>query len=286
MKSRSTIAIVTDSTADIPDELLDEYEIQMVNNYVIIDGKSFEDRKDISREKFYALLPTLKSFPTTATAPSGIYQELYERLLSEGKEFILSIHASGRLSGILNAATAAANAFAERVKVIDSLNVSMGLGFQVIAAAEAARQGISIEAIVMLLSELRKRIKLIAMLDTLEYIHRSGRVSWAKARLGELLRIKPFLEVLNGQVMSLGETRTYQRGYQRLVELVRRVSPFEKIAILHTNAEDRARQLMEEVQDILPPPVFTVNVTTVIGSHVGPNGLGFCAILKQSNIGW
>ncbi|MCS6906571.1 MAG: DegV family protein [Anaerolineales bacterium] len=280
-KSNPPIAIVTDSTADIPDELLTKHDIYMVNNYVIIEGKSFEDRKDISREQFYNSLPTMRSFPTTATASSGTYQELYERLLSQGKEFILSIHASARLSGIYNAACAAASAFAERVKVIDSLSVSMGLGFQVIAAAEAAREGASLEAIVNMLVELRKRIKLMAMLDTLEYIHRSGRVSWAKARLGELLRIKPFLEVLNGQVMSLGQTRTYQKGVSRLAETLRHLSPFEKLAVLHTNAEDRARQLIEQVRDILPAQVFTVNVTTVIGSHVGPNGLGFAAILKE-----
>jgi len=280
MKSKSAIAIVTDSTADIPDELLAQHEIYMVNNYIIIEGKSYEDRKDISREEFYTALPNLKSFPTTATAPSGIYQALYEQLLSQGKEVILSIHVSGRLSGILNAASAAANSFVNRVKVIDSLNVSMGLGFQVLAAAEAARQGASVEAILSLLGELRKRIKLVAMLDTVEYLHRSGRVSWAKARLGELLRIKPFVEVLNGQVLSLGETRTYQKGFTRIVEIIRRISPLEKLAILHTNAEDRAHQLLEEIKDILPTQVLTVNVTSVIGSHVGPNVLGFTAILK------
>ncbi len=280
MKSHPSIAIVTDSTADIPEELLVEYDIQMVNNYVIIDGKSLEDRKDITREQFYTTLPSLKQIPTTATAPSGVYQELYERLLTQGKDFILSIHISSQLSGILNAASAAANAFVERVKVIDSQNISMGLGFQVLAAADAARQGASVETILAMLIELRKRIKLIAMLDTLEYIHRSGRVSWARARLGELFRIKPFLEVLNGQVLSLGESRTYQKGFLRMVEILRRISPFEKLAILHTNAEDRAHQLIEEVQDILPEHVYTVNVTTVIGSHVGPNGLGFTAILK------
>ncbi len=280
MKSHPSIAIVTDSTADIPEELLVEYDIQMVNNYVIIDGKSLEDRKDITREQFYTTLPSLKQIPTTATAPSGVYQELYERLLTQGKDFILSIHISSQLSGILNAASAAANAFVERVKVIDSQNISMGLGFQVLAAADAARQGASVETILAMLVELRKRIKLIAMLDTLEYIHRSGRVSWARARLGELFRIKPFLEVLNGQVLSLGESRTYQKGFLRMVEILRRISPFEKLAILHTNAEDRAHQLIEEVKDILPEHVYTVNVTTVIGSHVGPNGLGFTAILK------
>ncbi|PWH20114.1 MAG: hypothetical protein DDG59_01225 [Anaerolineae bacterium] len=282
MKPRPSIAIVTDSTADIPNELLDHYEIHMVNNYIMIDGKSFEDRKDLTREEFYAALPRMKTFPTTATASSGTYQSLYEQLLSQGKEIILSIHISGRLSGILNAASAAASSFANRVKVIDSQSVSMGLGFQVLAAAEAVREGLGFEEILNLLAELRKRIKLVAMLDTIEYLHRSGRVSWARARLGELLRIKPFVEVLNGQVLSLGETRTYQKGFARLVEILRRIDPIEKLAILHTNAEDRAQQLLEEVKDISPKQVLTVNVTSVIGSHVGPNGLGFTAILKQS----
>lgn len=281
-----SIAIVTDSTADIPDKILQAYDIHMVNNYVVIDGKSLEDRKEIGREEFYTTLPSMKSTPTTATAPPAIYQDLYSRLFSEGKDFILSIHASSLLSGIFSAASTAAGQFYNKVRVIDSMNISMGLGFQVIAAAEAVRAGANLESVLALLQDIRSRIKVVAMLDTLEYIHRSGRVSWARARLGNLLRIKPFLEVLNGQVLSLGEVRTYQKGINRLIELMRKFSPFERLAVLHTNAEYQASLLLDEIKELLPAQTFLVNVTTVIGSHAGPNGLGFAAVLKQSPGDW
>ncbi len=286
MKSHSTIAIVTDSTADIPDEILDQYDIQMVNNFIIIDGKSIEDRKDITRTEFYNALPGMKSFPTTATASSGVYQTIYENLFSQGKELILSIHTSAKLSGIINAASVAASSFYGKVKVIDSLSLSMGLGFQVIAAAESAAAGLSFENILKKIESVRKRLKLIAMLDTLEYVHRSGRVSWARAWIGEFLRFKPFLEVINGQVLSLGEVRTYRKGFQRLVEMIRKYCPLESLAILHTNAEEQALNFLEEIRDIVPPKYFLVNVTTVIGSHAGPNGLGFVIVRQESDTDW
>ncbi|MGB9672782.1 MAG: DegV family protein [Anaerolineales bacterium] len=285
MKTQS-IAIVTDSTADIPDSVLETYDIHMVNNYVVIDGKSIEDRKEITRSEFYTALPHLKEIPTTATASIGIYQKLYEQLFAEGKDLILSIHASAKLSGIFNAASAAANYFYGKVKVIDSLSLSMGLGFQVIAAAQAASIGLSLDAIMKRLENLRQRIKLIAMLDTLMYVHRSGRVSWAKAWVGEFLSFKPFLEVINGQVLNLGEVRTYRKGFQRLVAFLRKYSPIESLAILHTNAEEQAKAFLEEVRDILPNQFFIVNVTTVIGSHTGPNGLGFAVVRKESETDW
>ena len=116
------------------------------------------------------------------------------------------------LSGILNAASSAAQAFGEKVHVLDSGQVSLGLGFQVLAAAEAIYQGASLENVLRLIKDVRKRVRLVAMLDTLEYVRRSGRVSWARARLGNLLQIKPFIELREGTVFSLGETRTRTKG--------------------------------------------------------------------------
>lgn len=286
MTNESSIAIVTDSTADIPEDILAQYDIHMVNNFIVIDGQSIEDRKEITRDEFYTALPNMKTFPTTATASSGIYQKLYTQIFSEGKEFILSIHTSEKLSGIINAASAAASSFYGKVKVIDSLSLSMGLGFQVIAAAESAAAGMSLENIVKKIESIRKRLKLIAMLDTLEYVHRSGRVSWAKAWIGDLLHIKPFLEVFNGQVLSLGEVRTYRKGFQRLVDMIRKYTPLESLAVLHTNAEEQAKNFLNEISDIVPAKHYIVNVTTVIGSHTGPNGLGFAIIRQESGTDW
>jgi DegV family protein with EDD domain len=280
MNLPSRTAIVTDSTADIPQDLVEENYIQVVPNIIVIDGESLEDGKGISRQDFYQRLPEMKTLPSTATASSGTYQVLYERLLKQGYENILSIHTSSLLSGIFNAASVAAQTFGERVQVIDSGYVTMGLGFQVLAAAEAARCGLGLQAIQDRLADVRKRVRVIAMLDTLEYLRRSGRVSWAKARLGNLLHLKAFVEVKYGRVVSLGEARTRRKGMERLLEFLKNLGPLERLAVLHTNAEADARQVLKDASPNLAFQPLVVNITTIIGTHVGPNGLGFATVLQ------
>jgi DegV family protein with EDD domain len=275
----SRVAIVTDSTCDLPRELVEQYQIHVVPNILVIDGRSLEDGKDISREQFYEQLQMMKAMPTTATASAGSYQSKYEDIIRQGYQQVLSLHAASVLSGIYNAACIAADAFESRVRVIDSGQVSMGLGFQVLAAAEAAASGARLDDILNIIAGVQQRIRLYAMLDTLEYIRRSGRVSWARARLGEILHIKPFIELKDGQVFSLGQARTYQRGIDRLHELLVKLGPIERLAILHTNAEEHARQFIARMEINIPAPVLIVNVTTIIGTHVGPNGVGFTAVV-------
>ena len=274
------IAIVTDSTSDIPADLAERYSIHIVPNILVLNGQSLEDGKGISREEFYNLMPNMKSLPTTATASPGDYMWLYEKLLREGACYVLSVHASSMLSGIINAASAAAEAYGDQVRVFDSTSVTLGLGFQVLMAAEAAVRGAAIDPLLTLLNDLRKRARVFAMLDTLEYVRRSGRVSWARARLGNLLHIKPFVELREGIVYSLGETRTRRKGVEYLKKLLFDQGPLERLAILHTNAEADARRFLEEIEVNLPTPPLVVNVTTIIGTHVGPNGLGFAAVVK------
>jgi DegV family protein with EDD domain len=166
------------------------------------------------------------------------------------------------------------------VHVLDSKQLSLGLGFQVLEAAESSLKGLSLEAILERIEDVRRRVRVVAMLDTLEYVRRSGRVSWARAQLGNLLHVKPFLEVRDGNVFKLGDTRTRRKGIERFKQLVRGLGALERFAILHTNAEDEARQILEEINPDLSAPPLVVNVTTVIGTHVGPNGLGFAAVLR------
>lgn len=275
------IAIVTDSTGDIPPELAARHHIQVVPNILVVNGKSIEDGKGMSREEFYHHLPEMNPLPTTATASSGTYQQLYKELFRLGYQEILSIHASGFLSGILNAASSAAQTFAGRVHVIDSTSVTLGLGFQVLAAAEAVGRGAGLETTLALLNSLHSRSRVIAMLDTLEYIRRSGRISWARARLGNLLRIKPFVEMYAGNVRSLGETRSRRKGIEHLKELLINQGPLERLAVLHTNAEAEARQVLAELSYQLASEPLVVNVTTIIGTHTGPNALGFAAIVRE-----
>jgi len=273
------IAIVTDSTADLPPDLSEQYQIAVIPNLIMMGGDTLMDGVDISRQEFYERLPWIDPPPTTATASPGAYTDIYSRLLRQGAEYILSIHPPAALSGILNAASSAAQAFGDRVRVVDSRQVTLGLGFQVLAAARAIRQGANLEHVLRLLQEMHSRVRVVAMLDTLEYVRRSGRVSWARARLGNLLQIKPFIELNDGSVSSLGESRTRNKGSQRLKEFLYRLGKLEQLAILHTNAETEARQFLEELQLNLPSTPLIINVTTVIGNHVGPNGLGFAAVI-------
>lgn len=273
-----TISIVTDSTSDIPEALAQTYDIQVIRNLIVMEGKSLEDGKDITREEYYRRLPDLDPPPTTATASSGIYQQTYEALFRRGVKHILSIHPPSSLSGIINAASSAAQAFGDRVHIIDSGQVSLGTGFQILAAAEHIRQGASLDRVIQLLENVRGRVRIVAMLDSLEYIRRSGRVSWARARIGNFLQIKPFVELKDGIVSSMGESRTRSKGIRRLVELLHQMGSLERLALLHSNAESDAHNLLDELQLDLAHPPLIVNVTTVIGTHVGPNGIGFAVV--------
>jgi len=273
------IAIVTDGTADIPADLLAQHNIHVVPTYVIIGGKSYIDGVDITRKEFYDGLPFMDPMPTTAAPAPGEFQQLYSSLVDQGFDHILSIHCSSTLSGIYQAASIAAQAVGDRVQVIDSQSLTLGLGFQVLASAEAALTD-PLERILNMLHGLRPRVRVIAMLDTLEYVHRSGRVSWTKARIGNLLRLKAFIEVTEGKVLSLGEGRTRQKSIERLIGLVRKLGPLERLAILHSNAEKDARQMLVDLNPQLPREPLIVNVTTVIGVHVGPNGLGIAAVMN------
>jgi len=275
------IAIVTDSTADLPQEMIEKYSIRVMHNFIIIDGKEYEDNVDITREEFYERLPQMAKSPTTATASSGSYQDLYEEIFRKGYNHIISIHPPSLLSGIHNAASVAAEAFRGRVHVIDSGSISMGMGLQVLQAAEAAAKGMHVKEILEFLVDVKRRVRLFAMLDTLEFIRRSGRVSWARARIGTLLSVKPFIELRDGKVLSLGQVRTRMKGIRHLIELYGSQGVVEKLAILHTNAESEARNFLEAIGVSTNLPPFLVNVTTIIGTHVGPNALGFTLIKSE-----
>ena len=272
------IGFVTDSTADIPTDLAGQHGIEIVPALVNIGGHSYTDGIEISREEFYTRLPNLNPPPTTSSPSVGSFQERYEKLLRAGADFVISLHPPNELSGIFNAARLAAEAFGQRVKVLDSGQISLGLGFQVILAAEAAAHGAILDEVTALVDSLRQRVRLVALLDTMVYIHRSGRVSWAVAKIGGILRLQPLIELRYGIVHRLGQARTRLQGIERLVEALNTWGPLERLAVLHTNAESSARQLFEEVKSKVTVQPLLVNVTTAIGTHVGPNGLGFVGV--------
>jgi DegV family protein with EDD domain len=272
------IGFVTDSTSDIPVAMAEQFGIEIVPAVININGRSYADGLEISREDFYTRLPGLTRLPTTSSPSVGEFQERYEKLLKGGKDCILSIHPPDKLSGIFNAARLAAQEFGARVRVLDSGQVSLGLGYQVLLAAESAARGAIQDEVLVLAEGVRKRVRLTALLDTIDYVRRSGRVSWAAAAIGGALRLQPLIELRYGIVYRLGQARTRLQGVHRLVELVNSWGPLERVAVLHTNAESAARQLLEDVKSKVTVPPLLVNVTTAIGTHVGPNGLGFVAV--------
>jgi DegV family protein with EDD domain len=272
------IGFVSDSTSDIPANLVEQLGIEIVPAVVTINGKSYLDGVDISREEYYLRLPGFTQLPTTSTPSVGSFQERYEKLLKAGADFIVSLHPPSTLSGIFNAARLAAQPFGERIKVLDSGQTSMGLGFQVIIAAEAAARGAIQSDVMALLESLHRRVRVTALLDTIDYVRRSGRVSWTVAMIGGVLRLHPLVELRDGIVHRLGQARTRLQGITRLIETLNSWGALERLAVLHTNAESAARQLMEDVKSKVDVPPLLVNVTTAIGTHVGPNGLGFAVV--------
>ena len=278
------LGIVTDSASDIPQFLVEQHELEVIPCVLIIKGKEYVDGKDITREEFYRRLPALHASqqPTTAAPSIGDFSTRYESFLTHGCDHILSIHAAGALTSILNVARQAATNFPDRVTCVDSTSLSLGLGFQVIAAAEAAEMGL--QAALAAMESARKRLHLSAALDTMEYLKRSGRVPAAVAMLGSLLRIKPLIELSNGEVKAIGAVRTNRQANARMFKFLLEGGPLERLAILHTGAEPRAKQflteLMHKASQSVPRDLLMVNVTTVIGTHVGPNGLGFAALRK------
>ncbi len=274
------LGIVTDSTCDLPQYLVDQYGIEVVPSILILEGKGYADGEGISREEFYKRLPDFRIPPTTAAPSIGEFALRYQRLFSKGCDQVISIHAAGPLTSMVGTARQAASEFPNRVKVVDSRSLSLGLGFQVLAAAENADDGF--DAALAAIESTRSRLHVFAALDTIEYVRRSGRIPGTVALLGSLLSIKPVIELTDGQVKAIRAVRTTKQANERMMSFMRAGGKLERLAILHTNAEPRAReflnQVMNEMSQSVPRDILMVNVTTVIGTHVGPNGLGFASV--------
>ena len=276
------IGIVTDSTSDLPNHLIEQYELEVIPTILILDGKEYADGLGISRDDFYKRLPSLRTPPTTAAPSIGEFSARYDSLLARGCDHIIAIHAAGQLTTIINSAHQAAQDYPGKITIVDSLSLSMGLGFQVLAAAEAAENGL--QAALDAIESSRNRLKLYAALDTLENLKRSGRVNGAVAALGGLLSIKPLIELTGGDVKAVGAVRTTKQANERILNLLLQRGELERLAILHTGAELRAKEflntIMQQAGRSMPRDILMVNVTSVIGTHVGPNGLGFVSVRK------
>ena len=273
------VRVLTDSTADIPPEVAERLGIVVVPAYVQMEGRSLRDGEQITRDQFYRALPRLKEVPTTAVPPAEEFAAAFRSLVGEAEE-VVAVLLSTTLSGMYNAAWLGSQAVPElRVRLVDSRQLAMGLGWQVIVAAEAAAQGGSGEEIVALLDSVRPRIRLLAVLDGLEYLRRSGRVAWAQSMAARLLHIKPLIDFREGEAVLIGRVRTRRKAIDRLIETVAQWGPLERLAVVHTAAPD-LELFRQRLASFFPvEEVLVSEVGPVVGAHIGPGALGVAAIV-------
>jgi DegV family protein with EDD domain len=279
-----TVRIVTDSTCDLPAETIARYGIHVIPLYINVGNQGYLDGIDISRGEFYTRLPFFPTHPSTAVPSTERFIAAYHALADEGASEVLSIHISTTLSGVLNVASVSAQETTyTHVTVFDSRQLSLGTGFLVETAAKMAAVGNSIAEILHTLNEQVKRIRVFAALDTLEFLKRSGRMNRYLAGLATLLQIKPIMTMHDGKPGS-ERVRTQDRALKRVVEMLAEAGPMERVAMVHTHAsQEILAQLHSMAAHLLPlGPILTVDITPVIGAHIGPGAVGF-AVVQTSN---
>lgn len=275
------IRVVTDSSCDLPPEVVQKYGITVVPMYINVGNKSFLDGVEMSRAAFYEGLPGFEAHPTTSVPGPQTLSGVYERLAAGGAREIVSIHIAGSLSAMVNSARLAAQEFRPAaVEVLDSGNLTLGLGLQVLAAARAAREGRSLADIVALVGNQAVRTHSFAAIYTVEYLRRSGRLSRLQAGLASTLRIKPLLKVHQGD-LEMERVRTWQGLLHRLLEQLEELAPLEEVALVHAHAPERLEELRQRARGLFPrgrSPVVA-EVTPTIGAHVGPGAVGLVAVV-------
>ena len=270
----SKVAIVTDSTAYLPEEYLQQYNIQVAPLTVIFGEDDFSDGVEMSPKEFYDRLQTSDVMPTTSQVTVGAFKDMFEHLHREGHE-ILVITISGKLSGTVESAKQAAQLVPDaKIAVVDSLSTTIELGLLVLAIARVAEQGVGLAECKQFAEQACERSKLIFAVDTLEYLHRGGRIGGAKRLMGTLLNIKPILTITDGSVVALEQVRTRKKSINRLIEIAAEGLDGKSqivLAAAHANAPDDAQQLLEMASNRLNPiETMITELSPVIGTHVGP----------------
>lgn len=278
-----SIKIVTDSTCDLPPSLIEQYGIVVVPLYINFGDKSYRDGIDLSRREFYEKLPVSPIQPTTSVPGIGAFMEAYQSLADNGTDQIVSIHIAAKLSNTVNVARIAAEAMGNiEITVIDSHQLTVGTGLQVLEAARIAQEGKSVPDIVAAVQDIKPRLYTFAALDTLTYLRRSGRLSSFQAILGSLLSLKPLLSMSQNEI-TMDKVRTHQRALNWLVNMFGNLGQVEQVVLVHTNASTRLQDMWQRVKHLVPyiPEPLSVNVTPVLGAHLGPGVVGFTCLTAK-----
>jgi len=274
-----SVTVVTDSSAYLPDELLEGYGIHNVPLYVVLAGRSGREGFDISPEDVARALAVRGQRVSTSRPTPGDFVAAYRRALAEGADRLVSIHLSAELSGTWDAARLAASQVGEHiVTVIDTRSAAMGAGFAVLAAARSAAGGADAETVAETARQIAAATRTFFVVDTLEYLRRGGRIGGAAAVLGSALAVKPVLHVQDGRVVPLEKVRTSARAFNRLVQRAVEAAgdgPVS-VAVHHLAAEEKAERLAAEIRERLPNlrELHVSELGAAIGAHVGPGAVG------------
>ena len=277
-----SVRIVTDSTADLPPEICRELDITVVPLTVNFSDAGYRDGVDLSADEFYRKLIASDKLPTTSQPSAGAFGEAYKDVAKDTDE-ILSIHISGKLSQTYNSARLAASVMEGscNIQVMDSLQVSMGLGCIVMAAARAARDGASMEDLQQLVSKMMPETRTFALLETLEYLAKGGRIGKVQAYLGNSLRplaifkVIPIVEVRGGEVHPLARVRTRRKGLDRLLTEASSASGITMAGVAYSTSRQEAESVLERLRPLVSSGNLVLSrFGPVLGTHIGPGALG------------
>ncbi|HEY0832231.1 MAG TPA: DegV family protein [Candidatus Dormibacteraeota bacterium] len=273
-----SFAVVTDSTADLPDAWRDRYAIEVVPLKVIFGKETFRDRVDMTDEEFFRRLAASNTLPTTSAPSPGEFAEVYRRLAKD-HDGCISIHIGARLSATAEAARVGAAAVEGfKVTVIDSQSVSMPVAFLCRVAAESE----TLEGAIAAVEQRVPKCRVLALLDTLRYLEMGGRLSRAGAMIGTMLDLKPLLLVAeNAEIKPVDRVRTRSRAIPRMIEFFRSEQPVEYVAVMHAEAKDDADSLAADLRKEFPEHEIIVGeIGCVLGTHAGPRALGVVYIKR------
>lgn len=279
------VKIVTDSTADLPSDIVNELGITVVPANVRFGNVAYKDGVDLTTDEFFDKLVNGPDFPTTSQPSIGEFKDAYERV-SDGADGIVSVHVSGKLSGTMNSATQGANQADVDcpIEVLDTRQASMGSGLVAMAAARAAQDGASVEETANAARGAIARSQCFALLDTLEYLIKGGRIGKARGAIGRMLRIKPMIILRDGEVNDLAKERARSRAVARLRRTAEEFSPLAAVAVMYSTNPDEASALAADLAPLLSDGAdapMTARFGPALGTYVGPNSLGITLLSAE-----
>ena len=280
----SQVAIVTDSTASIPESMLEELEIHTVAYYIHRGQEVLRDLVTIQRDEFLRWLMTTPNLPTTASPGPGDYVESYRTLIRRGLRNILSLHMTANGSGAYQAATIARDSLHDeipeaRIEVVDTRNVSLCQGWMVIEAARAALSGLSLDEILARVKRMIPLTQMIQTADTLKYLYMGGRIGKAQHLVGSLLHIKPLIGMKDGVIVALGKAHSHLQAYTAIADMVAETvgKGKGKVAYVHAGARqevEKIKELVESKVDVVES--FFAELSPALAVHTGPGTAGLC----------